>query len=131
MTKLNINKPRSGSLLLSEPFMLDPNFQRSVIVLCEHNEEEGVLGYVLNQPTDVTIGDLMEDMHDCDFPVFLGGPVEQNTLHFLYRKEYPLLDGKPLGNGVYMGGNYEELMSLLRQGNVGSDDLKLFMGYCG
>src|SRR5690606_41824854 len=54
-----INKipPKVKSLLISEPFMLDPNFTRSVVLICEHNEE-GTLGLVLNQPSNLLLEDV-------------------------------------------------------------------------
>lgn len=43
---------RAGKLLIAEPFMPDPNFFRTVILLCEHSEE-GTVGFVMNRPTDL------------------------------------------------------------------------------
>ncbi len=40
--------PASGTMLIANPFLKDPNFLRSVIFLCEHNDE-GTLGFVLNK----------------------------------------------------------------------------------
>lgn len=78
-TELN---PQKGSLLISEPFMLDPRFLRSVILLCEYNTE-GSLGFVLNNQTNVRIGQLLESIPNCNFPIYVGGPVAQESL-FLY-----------------------------------------------
>ena len=56
--------------------MLDPNFQRSAVLLCEHNDEDGTVGYVLNQPATIKLSDVMSEFPDADgFPIFLGGPV--------------------------------------------------------
>ena len=49
MTRLEAD---SGRILISEPFLSDPNFTRTVILLTEHNEE-GSLGFVLNQTLEV------------------------------------------------------------------------------
>src|SRR5690606_39217140 len=64
------NTPQIASLLMSEPFMLDPNFQRAVVLLCEHNEEDGTVGYVLNQPAAIRLSDVMSEFPDGDFPLF-------------------------------------------------------------
>ncbi|MDQ3393034.1 MAG: YqgE/AlgH family protein, partial [Bacteroidota bacterium] len=42
-------EPQKGRLLISEPFLPDPNFERTVILLCEHNDQ-GSFGFVLNKP---------------------------------------------------------------------------------
>ena len=55
---LNTIPPQTGSLLISEPFMIDPNFKRSVVLLSEHTEE-GTLGYVLNQKSEHVLKDLV------------------------------------------------------------------------
>ena len=47
-------EPKKGDLLISEPFLADPNFVRTVILLCEHNEE-GSFGFVLNKLANVKL----------------------------------------------------------------------------
>jgi putative transcriptional regulator len=56
----SIIDPKKGDLLLSEPFLPDPNFARTVILLCEHNDE-GSIGFVLNKPADVHLGELLDN----------------------------------------------------------------------
>ena len=45
-------QPRNGTLLISEPFMIDPNFKRSVVLLTEF-EINGAVGFVLNQKSNL------------------------------------------------------------------------------
>ena len=80
---LNKAQPLKGSLLISEPFMMDPNFKRSVLLLTEHNEE-GTVGYVLNQKSSFFLNDVIPDCPDADFPIYIGGPVGADTLHFIH-----------------------------------------------
>ena len=77
-------QPESGRFLISEPFLADPNFKRTVILLTEHGEE-GSVGFVLNRPTKLTINNVLEDFPDFDAPLHVGGPVQQDTLHFIHR----------------------------------------------
>lgn len=71
----------TGKLLVATPTLLDPNFHRTVVLICLH-EEEGVLGLVLNRPTE---SDLLEHVpewhHLASSPpvVFVGGPVEPES----------------------------------------------------
>jgi putative transcriptional regulator len=128
----NLNKDltvESGYLLISEPFLPDPNFERSVVLLCEHKEESGTFGFVLNKPTEVNVGELVE-MDLTENVVFIGGPVEQNTLHFIHTFD-TIADAIPLRNGVYWGGNFEQLRVYADSGMVNQKNCRFFMGYSG
>ena len=48
---------RPGTLLISQPFLGDPNFERSVVLLCRDEPEEGTFGLVLNRPTALALGE--------------------------------------------------------------------------
>lgn len=128
---LNRNTPRVASLLISEPFMLDPNFQRSVVLLCEHDPTEGTVGYVLNQPASIQLKDVIEDLAEAEFPLFFGGPVAQESLHFIHKCPDKLNSGIDLGNGLYWGGNFESLRILIGNGDITQDEIKFFIGYSG
>lgn len=130
VTMFNSNTPVQGSLLISEPFMLDPNFERSVILLCEHNEE-GTLGLVLNQPSNLILSDLLEDMQNERFGLYFGGPVESNGLFFLHRAYDKLLSGTAIYEDIYWGGDFERLLLLINEGLVQPDEVKFFLGYSG
>ncbi len=121
--------PEKGRLLISEPFLPDPNFERTVVLICEHNED-GSFGFILNKPSAVTLEDIIEDINDYKETVHIGGPVQQDTLHFIHKAEY-LEDGVDLGNGLYWGGNFEQLISLIDTKAIKSEDFKFFVGYSG
>lgn len=126
---MNIQAP---NMLLSEPFMADPHFQRSAVLLCEHDPIEGSVGYVLNQPTELTVADLFEELPESmDFPLFIGGPVAMDSLHFIHRCADRISEATDLGNGVYWGGNMEELLLQLQANAIDRKDIKFFLGYSG
>lgn len=60
---LNNIKPKIGRLLISEPFMADPNFKRSVVLLTEHGDD-GTVGYILNQVGNLILNDVIQDLRD-------------------------------------------------------------------
>ena len=126
---VNDKKLVVGSLLIAQPFLADPNFTRSVILLCEHNNE-GSVGFILNRPTQLTIGDLLPDLSSKWLNVSQGGPVQLDTLHMLHRVP-SLLGGNEIANGVFWGGSYETLEKVVYDDNVQDADLKLFLGYSG
>jgi putative transcriptional regulator len=119
----------TGKLLIAEPFLGDPNFERSVVLLCEHNKK-GSFGLVLNQKTNLTLADVMDDVY-MDFPIYLGGPVEQNTLHFIHRLGNQVEGAIEIGNGIYWSGDFDNIKSLINIGVIKEQDIRLFVGYSG
>ncbi|WP_442795274.1 YqgE/AlgH family protein [Pelobium manganitolerans] len=122
--------PQKGKLLISEPFMADPNFQRTVVLITE-NTEEGTVGYVLNQKSNYLLKDLIADCWDADFEVFIGGPVAPDTLHFVHKRPDLISGGADLGNGLYWGGDFEVLKSEINNYRIKADEIKFFIGYSG
>jgi len=122
--------PSAGRLLISEPFLNDPNFKRSVILLTEHGSE-GTIGFILNQPSALLVKDLVPDLAKGDFPIFIGGPVEVDTIHFIHRCYDKLNSGEEIANGIYWGGDFETLKILIHQNNLAANEVKFFLGYSG
>lgn len=129
-TKDNTEEIRAGRLLIAEPFMGDPYFSRSVILLCDHNEE-GSLGFILNKPLEVILGDLMEETLPGNLPVYYGGPVQTDTLHFLHNVGNLLEDSKEVAPGVFWGGSFEKLKFLIAQQMILADNIRFYVGYSG
>lgn len=121
--------PEKGRLLISEPYLGDPNFERTIILLCEHNTE-GSFGFVLNKPSESTVAEVMEDLSKVKSPVFIGGPVQQDTLHYVHRMG-DLEDAIPVADGIFWGGSFEQLMSWIDLGKVTASDVRFFLGYSG
>lgn len=122
-------KPEKGRLLISEPFLPDPNFERTIILLCENNDE-GSFGFVLNKPSLANVSDVMDDIKDFNTPAMVGGPVQQDTLHYLHRYR-GLEDAVEILEGIYWGGNFEKLLFLLETKQMSHHDVKFFLGYSG
>ncbi len=124
----NNHQPQSGCLLISEPHLPDNNFERSVIYLCNHTEN-GSFGLVLNKSSDYSLNELMPGIN-LPFSVGVGGPVEANTLHYLYRNNPSIEGGLQVVDNLYWGGNFEEIISWASK-DKNKDDLLFFMGYSG
>ena len=122
--------PEKGDLLISEPFLPDPNFERSVILLCEHNDD-GAFGFVLNKSTTLSLADVIDDGDDFDELLFMGGPVQQDTLHFIHRYGEMIEDCIEIGNGLYWGGSFDQLKMLIGTGVASPADFRFFLGYSG
>lgn len=130
MNKDEQRNPKAGDLLISEPFLQDENFVRSVVLLCEHSEE-GSFGLIINKPSILKLGELVEALAFLDKDVFVGGPVEQNTLHFIYLGEKALDGSISLGENIWWGGDYESLVEKLRLGLFDPESVRFFLGYSG
>jgi putative transcriptional regulator len=122
-------KPEKGRLLISEPYLPDPNFERTVVLLCEHNEE-GSFGFVVNKPSIIKIGEVMEDIKNVDERVFVGGPVQQDTLHFLHRNTN-LEKAVNIRDEIFWGGDFESLVTQLDTAAVRAADVRFYLGYSG
>src|SRR5882757_9272848 len=121
--------PGKGRILVSEPYLPDPNFERTIILLCEHNED-GSFGFVLNKMSEADVHEILNEIKNYDGKVYIGGPVQQDTLHFIHR--HPELDDAvEIAEGIFWGGNFEKLVLLLQTRQIGPEDVKFFIGYSG
>ena len=123
-------EPTKGCLLISEPYLPDPNFQRTVILLCEYNEE-GAFGFVLNRPSEVKLNEVIDIGDTFDETVFIGGPVQHDTLHFLHTASEYLPGGTEVYDDLFWGGDFEQLTSLIDTGQASNEDFRFFVGYSG
>ncbi len=128
MTDMTI--PAKGDLLISEPFLPDPNFERSVILICEHNEE-GSLGFVLNKPSGHNLKEVLDQSRSFDKELYQGGPVQLDTLHFIHRASEIVQKGIKVRDDLYWGGDFEQLLSLMNTHQLPPEDIKFFLGYSG
>ncbi len=74
--------PKAGRLLVATPLLGDPNFRRAVVLIVEHEVEEGTLGIVLNRPTTIGVDQVLEQWTELTTDpsvVFKGGPVAPNS----------------------------------------------------
>jgi putative transcriptional regulator len=122
--------PSSGKLLISEPFLMDPNFKRSVVLLTQH-DDEGTIGFILNHPSALLLKNLIPELENADFPVYIGGPVATDTIHFIHRCYDRLNDGEEIAEGIYWGGNFEALRILIDTSQIDVSEVKFFIGYSG
>ncbi len=122
-------EPERGDLLISEPYLPDPNFVRTVILICEH-DENGTFGFVLNRPSESVFSDAVEEINHFDAPLYVGGPVQQNSLHFIH-KRIDQLESKEVIPGLYWGGDFDHLLGLIDTHQINMSDYRFFVGYSG
>ena len=125
-----LKKPIQGSLLISEPFLLDSYFKRAVVLLSEH-DEKGTLGFILNKPTDVMLNDAVEDFPDFNVPLYFGGPVDTDTLFYVHTLGSKLEGAKEILPGLWWGGDYDQLKFLVDTKQIEKENIRFYAGYAG
>ncbi|WP_420322353.1 YqgE/AlgH family protein [Flagellimonas sp.] len=124
------NKPTKGKLLVAEPTLSgDVSFNRSVVLIAEHNHE-GSVGFILNKPLEYTINDLIAEI-TIPFKVFNGGPVEQDNLYFIHKVPHLIDDSIEISDGIFWGGNFEKTVELINNKTITEQDIRFFLGYSG
>jgi putative transcriptional regulator len=125
-----MRKVRNGSILISEPYLGDPNFERTVVLVCRHSPE-GTFGLVLNRPGTLKLSDVLT-FPDTSFDTALGigGPMQTNTLHYLHQIP-DLNESIKLTQNLYWGGDFEQLQEFMTQGRLNPFNIRFFLGYSG
>ncbi|MFT5569634.1 MAG: putative transcriptional regulator, partial [Cyclobacteriaceae bacterium] len=123
-------EPQVGDLLISEPYLPDKNFERSVVLLCEHNDE-GTFGLIINQPSDTVFEEIIPESSGFDAEVYVGGPVQQNTLHFIHRAPDLIDYVMKIDSELYYGGDQDKLFSIIDTRQIRKEDFRFFAGYSG
>ena len=122
---------KKGKVLISEPFLGDPNFNRTVILLAEYDKEEGAFGFVINRKTELVMGDIVEGFPKEDFPFQYGGPVSAENLFYIHTLGDVIPESKLVKEGLYWGGEFEAISSQISMGKVTAEEVRFFGGYSG
>jgi putative transcriptional regulator len=122
--------PTRGSFLLANPFLADPHFRKTVILLVEHNDD-GSLGFVINKPMEVQLDEATDGTLNVHLPVHYGGPVQADTLFYVHRLANGLDSCMEVVDNVFWGGSYEELTLRIGLQHLTEDDIRFVVGYSG
>src|SRR5690606_31844492 len=130
ISELNNLKPVQGTILIAEPFMKDPYFQRSIVFMAE-NSKETTLGFILNKSLDIPINEAIEGFPEFDAELFLGGPVQSQNLFYIHTKGNLLEGSERINEKLFWGGDFEVLKKLIKKGEILPKEIKFFLGYSG
>ena len=123
-------EPAPGILLIADPFLKDPNFMRTVVLLCEHRDE-GSFGFVINRFYEYKLNELINNADGLEIPVYYGGPVQMDTIHFLHQYPNKIEGSMEVSEGIYWGGDFASVLELLRNGEISPNKIRFFVGYSG
>lgn len=125
----------ANQFLIAMPSLADPNFSRTVTLLCEHTAE-GALGVVINRTLNMALGDIFEQLdinrqqaHHCDTPIYLGGPVQNDNGFVLHE---PLGDWEstlPVNDTLGLSTSQDILRAIAE--DRGPDNWLVALGYAG
>ena len=124
--------PAQGSILISEPFLQDAYFQRSVVLLVEHTQE-GSMGFVLNKKTELSVNTFFADLQGFpEMPIYLGGPVSANRLFFIHSLgDLIIPNSLKINDHLYFDGDFSALIHYIQNGHPVDGKVKFFLGYSG
>lgn len=121
-----------GKLLVSSKGLPDPNFAKSVILLIQY-DQQGAVGLAINRRTEAPISRVLQGVdtakHASD-PIYIGGPVEMETVLALVKSPKKPDDSTPVLSDVYLVPTKPALEKALAAGSSGGD-LRVYLGYCG
>ena len=116
-----------GKLIVSTPSILgDFNFRRSVILLASH-KTSGSIGFILNKKLNYKLNDIVEDIN-IKFPLFYGGPVEQDNLFYLHRLGNVIPDSIEINSSLSWNGDFKFVTKLINENKIKLNDIRFFLG---
>ena len=125
-----LSRPEKGKVLISEPFLGDQYFKRSVVLLTEHSKE-GTVGFVLNKPVEIRVKDVIKGFPDIETIVSMGGPVGTDTIHYLHTLGEMIPGSVHVFDDLFWGGNFETVKDMLETGLINDQKIRFFVGYSG
>ncbi len=121
---------KPGLTIKSTDLLNGSFFEHTTILIIEHNQE-GSVGFVTNKPLEKSLHELIEFNHSKPFPLMDGGPVDRAHLFVLHKRPDLIEGGKQIPNGLYLGGNMEQVIEAINTKGANQQEIQLFIGYCG
>ena len=121
---------KAGIVINSTDVLNDSFFEHTTILIVQHNEQ-GSLGFVTNKPFGKSLHELIEFNHAKPFPLMDGGPVDREHLFVLHQRPDLIEGGEQIHNGLYLGGNMEQVIEAINTKAASQQEIQLFIGYCG
>ncbi|HWU67023.1 MAG TPA: YqgE/AlgH family protein [Methylophilus sp.] len=125
----------TGQILIAMPAMEDPYFSKSVILVCNH-DQDGAMGMILNHPLQLNVGDLFEQLQmNCDAPhqeerqVHFGGPVQVERGFVLHTPATEFNTTLDLSEGLAMTSSKDILEAAAR--DEAPPEMFIALGYTG
>ncbi len=122
--------PGKGKILISEPFLPDSFFNRSIVYLTDHNPK-GSVGFILNKKLNIRICDAVTGFEGWEEHLNMGGPVSPDTLHYLHNAGHLIPKSVRVDDNIFWGGDIDVVRNLIRTSSISPEQIRFFLGYSG
>jgi putative transcriptional regulator len=122
--------PEKGKILISEPFLPDSFFNRSIVYLTDHTPE-GSVGFILNKKLDLKVSSAITGFRGWNENLNMGGPVAPDTLHYLHNQGDLIPKSVRVDENIFWGGDIDCVRQLVRAGKITQSQIRFFLGYSG
>lgn len=130
--KVDSAEPHEGALLVAEPFLHEEYFNHSVITLIDYEPDQPSMGIVMNRSTGYKLNELVEAIDkERVIPVFCGGPMSCDRLFFIHALGNVFSNSHSINNGLYIGGDFDEMIRYVNDGYPVEGLIRFFVGYSG
>jgi putative transcriptional regulator len=122
--------PEKGKILISEPFLPDTFFNRSIVYLTDHSPQ-GSVGFILNKKLDLNISSAITGFETWNENINMGGPVAPDTLHYLHSLGDIIPNSVYIEDNISWGGDIDAIRGLISKGRINHSQIRFFLGYSG
>lgn len=122
--------PEKGKILISEPFLPDTFFNRTIVYLADHTPE-GSVGFILNKKLEIKVCDAISGFDTWEEFLSMGGPVAPDTLHYLHKLGDLIPKSVWVDEKIFWGGDIDFIRDLIKKGKINSSQIRFFLGYSG
>jgi putative transcriptional regulator len=122
--------PGKGKILISEPFLPDTFFNRTVVYLADHTAE-GSVGFILNKKLEIKVCDAITGFDKWEEYLSMGGPVSPDTLHYLHNLGERIPKSVLVDENIYWGGDIDFIRNLISNNKITRSQIRFFLGYSG
>lgn len=121
---------KAGQFIHASSLLDESIFEDTIIFITEYNAK-GAMGFIVNKQFPRGLTELEEFKQGTPFPLYEGGPVDQEHLFFVHQRPDLIPGGAPVTDKVYFGGDFKIAVNHINQRRITGQDIKIFIGYCG
>ena len=122
--------PEKGKILISEPFLPDSFFNRTIVYLADHNPD-GSVGFILNKKLEIKVCDAVSGFDGWEEYLSMGGPVAPDTLHYLHNLGDKIPKSVWVDENIFWGGDIDIIRKMISGGKLNNSQIRFFLGYSG
>ena len=123
-------KTKKGDLLISIPKTIETIFFKSIILITQYNSKESI-GFIINKKSKIYLDNIIDDIDLEGIPLYIGGPVSKNTLHFIHTLGNVIPGSIEIIDNLYWGGDFTLIKKLLNKNKISRNEIRFFIGYSG